>query len=246
MSRRDNPFSQGQWSLEDPAKRRLLMHLLCCGALGSVPYGPAQAAWWGSKTKQVDDDKSIFTLKGEVQVNGEAADKNTRIRAGDRVRTGDKSEIIFAVGGDSFIMHSDSEMEIAGVDFFISNLRLFTGRLLSVFGKREPGQQLSVGVSTATIGIRGTGMYLEVEPELTYLCTCYGQVALNANDDPNDSELITTTNHDSPRYIANKPSKGTRIRSAPVINHTNTELRLLENIVGRDVPKRLRKAYVKY
>jgi hypothetical protein len=31
-----------------------------------------------------------------------------------------------------------------------------------------------------------------------------------------------------------------------VIRHSNTELRLLENIVGRDVPKRLRKAYIKY
>jgi hypothetical protein len=143
-------------------------------------------------------------------------------------------------------MRDNTEMEIGGADFFISSLRVLTGSLLSVFSRRQQGQRLDLSASTATIGIRGSGIYLEVEPELTYLCTCYGQVAVNAVDDPDDAELITTTNHDSPRYISSKPSQGTRIRNAPVKNHTNTELRLLENLVGRDVPKRLRKPYSKY
>lgn len=246
MNRKDFLLSQDQWSLEDPAKRRLVMQMLSCGALASMPFGATQAFWFDSKTEQLSDDKSIFTLKGDVQVNDERANKSTRIRAGDTVRTGHNSEIVFVVGGDSFIMRNDTEMEIGGTDFFINSLRLLTGRLLSVFAKRTAAQRLELSASTATIGIRGTGVYLEVEPDLTYLCTCYGQVALNANDDPDDNELITTTNHDSPRYITGKSSKGTRIRSAPVINHTNTELRLLENLVGRDVPRRLRKAYVKY
>jgi hypothetical protein len=246
VNRKDFLLSQDQWSLEDPAKRRLVMQMLSCGTLGSMPFGAAQAFWFDSKTEQLSDDKSIFTLKGDVQVNDEPANKNTRIHAGDTVRTGHDSEIVFAVGGDSFIMRNDTEMEIVGADFFISSLRLLTGRLLSVFSKRPAGQRLELSASTATIGIRGTGVYLEVEPDLTYLCTCYGQVALNANDDLDDNELITTTNHESPRYITGKSSKGSRIRSAPVKNHTNTELRLLENLVGRDVPRRLRKAYVKY
>ena len=233
-------------SLEDPAKRRLVMQILCGGALGSLPLSQAGAFFFGNKSKKIDEDKSIFTLKGDVQVNGQAADKNTRIMTGDNVRTGSNSEVVFAVGGDAFIMRDDSEMTIEGSGFLIDSLRVLSGRLLSVFGKREAQQRLDLTASTATLGIRGTGVYLEVEPDLTYLCTCYGQVALNAIDDPSDSELITTTNHDSPRYISSKPSQGTRIRSAPVINHTNAELRLLENLVGRDVPKRLRRADGKY
>ena len=58
--------------------------------------------------------------------------------------------------------------------------------------------------------------------------------------------LITTGNHESPRYITSEAARGTRIRPAPVLRHTNVELRLLENIVGRDVPPALRKAYSKY
>jgi hypothetical protein len=40
-----------------------------------------------------------------------------------------------------------------------------------------------------------------------------------------------------PRYITSQAVKGTRIRPAPVINHDDSELKLLEAIVGRKVPK---------
>lgn len=232
--------------LENPARRRQLLQLLVAGGLSCVPGGPAGAFWFGSKSRKLPDDQSIFTLKGDVRVNGSRADKQTRIRAGDSLRTGDRSEIVFAVGGDSFILRSNSEMEIGGGGFLIDSLRVLTGRVLSVFARRQAGQSLNLSASTATIGIRGSGVYLEVEPDLTYLCTCYGQVALSASDDPDDSELITTANHDSPRYITRAPSQGSRIRPAPVINHTNTELQLLEELVGRKVPRHLRKAYIKY
>jgi hypothetical protein len=75
-------------SLEDPKKRARLMQLLCGGALGSMPYPMANAGWFGRGTKKLDDDKSIFTLPGEVLVNDRPADKNTRIHAGHTVRTG--------------------------------------------------------------------------------------------------------------------------------------------------------------
>lgn len=237
----DDPFQ-----LEDPARRRQLMRMLVAGGLFLLPGSPAEGFWFGRKSKKLADNRSIFTLKGDVFVNDQQADKQTRIRTGDTVRTGARSEVVFAVGGDSFIMRDDSEMRIGGSGFFIDSLRILTGRVLSVFAQRGTGQSLKLSASTATIGIRGTGAYLEVEPDLTYLCTCYGQVELRASDDPDDRELITTTNHDSPRYISNKPVQGSRIRPAPVINHTNTELQLLEQIVGRQVPKRLRKAYIKY
>ena len=90
--------------------------------------------------------------------------------------------------------------------------------------------------ATATIGIRGSGVYIEAEPEQTYVCTCYGRVTLASALDPNDSESIRSKNHDEPRYITSQAHKGSRIRSAPVINHSNEELELLEAIVGRKVP----------
>ena len=230
--------SDDYFELDDAKRREYLARMLAGGALGLIPYSLANAGWFSSSPEKLADDKSIHSLKGTAFVNEQPANLDTRIRAGDRVRTGGgKSEMIFAVGGDSFVLRSDSEMEIAGSTFFIDGLRILTGRLLSVFARRQPGQVLAMSASTATIGIRGTGVYMEVEPELTYLCTCYGEVSLASASNPDDSELIATTSHDAPRYIANKPVKGSQILSAPVINHSDSELKLLEAIVGRKVPK---------
>ena len=80
------------------------MQMLCGVAIGTMPLAQAQAFWFSSKKDPLSEDKSIFTLKGDVRVNGEPANKNTRIRAGDSVRTGRESEVVFAVGGDSLIM----------------------------------------------------------------------------------------------------------------------------------------------
>ena len=221
---------------EDELRRETLVKLLTLSALTATPLSVVQAAWWGSTPKKLEDDKSIFSLEGDVRVNGRQADLATRIQGGDVVSTRDDSEVIFAVGGDSFIMRSNSEMEIEGGGFFVDALRMLTGSVLSVFGKRTQQQQLTMNSSTATIGIRDTGVYMESEPGLTYLCTCYGQVGLYNNNDLNDSELITATHHDAPKYITDRKVRGTAIRPAPFKNHTDAELKILEAIVGREVP----------
>jgi hypothetical protein len=223
--------------LDDACRRETLSRLLASGALALIPWQLANAGWFSSGPKKQSTDKSIHSLDGEALVNGRLADLQTRIRAGDRIETRADSEIIFVVGGDSFILRSNSHMEIAGGNFLIQGLRLLSGSLLSVFARRKADESLTMSGPTATLGIRGTGVYMEAEPDLTYLCTCYGQVALASSTDPDDSEEITATNHDLPRYITSKPVKGTRIRPAPVINHSDSELKLLEAIVGRKVPE---------
>lgn len=220
---------------DDAKRREYLVRLLTIGALTMTPLQQLQA-FWGSTPAKLADDKSIFSLEGDVRVNGRRANLETRISGGDVVKTSRDSEVVFAVGSDSFILRSNSEMEIEGGGFFIDTLRMLTGSVLSVFGKRQPNQLLTVNSSTATIGIRSTGVYMESEPGLTYLCTCYGQVGLYSNQDLNDSELITATHHDAPKYITDKKVRNSRIRPAPFKNHTDAELKLLEAIVGREVP----------
>jgi hypothetical protein len=229
-------YSDDDLHPDDEKRREYLVKLLTFSALTATPMSQLQAAWWGSTPKKMDDDKSIFSLEGEVRVNGQRADLATQIKGGDTVSTQRNSEVIFAVGGDSFVLRSDSEMEIEGGGIFIDALRMLTGSVLSVFGKRTGQQQLTMNSATATIGIRGTGVYMESEPGLTYLCTCYGQVGLYSNQDLNDSELITATHHDAPKYITDRKTGDTFIRPAPFKNHTDAELKLLEAIVGREVP----------
>lgn len=103
---------------------------------------------------------------------------------------------------------------------------------LSVFAKRK---RLKLISSTAVIGVRGTAVYVESEPERAYVCTCYGSVDLTPNAAPETTETIITKYHDAPRfaYPAGSPRL---IAEAPVFNHTDAELVMLEEMAGRKPP----------
>jgi hypothetical protein len=86
---------------------------------------------------------------------------------------------------------------------------------------------------TATIGIRGTGCYIEAEEDRTYFCLCYGVAVVTPNDNRAGRETISTQHHEHPVYI---DAGQLMMTSAPVINHTDAELIMLENMVGRRPP----------
>jgi len=71
---------------------------------------------------------------------------------------------------------------------------------------------------------------------MTSICTCYGTADLASNKDEKGKETVITEHHDAPRYILADAPEGEGIRQAPVINHTDVELELIESLVGRSVP----------
>lgn len=224
----------------DEARRNILLSALSAGlfagGLNMTWLPTAQAGPFGKTPKKMPDGRSIYKLKGDVQVNGNNASLETRITTDDTVSTGKNSQVIFVVGQDAFILRSNSELTLTGTGILIRNLRLLTGKLLSVFGRRNRDSALTASTATATIGIRGTGVYLESEQDLSYVCTCYGETQLSATADPSSSERIKSTHHDAPRYIAVDGARGKRIRPAPMKNHTDLELMLIEELVGRAPP----------
>jgi hypothetical protein len=234
-------FIKKDYETDDP-RREFLVKALSMGAFAatgvySLLIPSAEASVFGRVPKKMPTGKSIYSMKGDIKINAKAADQNTLIRSEDLVETGDNSEVIFVVGQDAFILRSNSRLKLNGTGYLLKNLRLFTGRMLSVFGRRENrNDSLAVITSTATIGIRGTGVYFESEPDLSYVCTCYGETQLFATADPSSTEQIVSAHHDAPRYIATGGAQGKKIRSAPVINHTDLELMLIEELVGRTTP----------
>jgi hypothetical protein len=121
---------------------------------------------------------------------------------------------------------------MSGGGVVINALRLVTGKLLSVFGKTKHRMY----TPNATIGIRGTGIYIETDPEQSYVCTCYGVVDLFADKDKESRETIVSHHHNAPRYILTNEQPGHNIRPAPFINHTDLELQIIESLVGRTPP----------
>ena len=184
-------------------------------ALGTVPAGVAR-------------------VQGDARINGQPAVRGMEVKPGDVITTGADGELVFVVGRDAFLARANSRIELSGdaARLVLSGLRIVTGALLSVF---EPGKRKRVQTATATIGIRGTGLYVEVDGNRTYACTCYGEAELVPVDDPSEAEVVRTKHHDQPRYIYPK-GMPRMMERAPVINHSDAELALLENLVGREVP----------
>lgn len=192
-----------------------MLRLRAALAAGAVPPGVAQ-------------------IKGDVRINGKPAERGQRVGPGDLIVTGKGAELVVVVERDAFLVRANSRVEFgaAAAQGTVTVLRILTGALLSVF---ESGRRREIRTLTATIGIRGTGIYVEIEPRRTYACTCYGEAVLTPVDDPQAAETVRTRRHDQPRYIYGKGMPN-MMEAAPVVNHTDAELQMLEALVGRKVP----------
>ena len=212
----------------DSVQRRRVLKAVTAATLAAGMASLRDALAQGKK------EPGMYHLQGAVRVNGNPVRRGQIIRPGDNVQTGAKSFAIFVVGNDAFLMRSSARLETAGSGGFADVLRLVTGSLLSVY---SPGIR-RIETPTATIGIRGTGIYLQAEARRTYVCTCYGTVEVAPMGMPKMTETISTTHHEEPRYIYADSSMPVdkMMSKAPVINHSDAELTLIESLVGRQPP----------
>jgi hypothetical protein len=223
--------------IDDP-RRRLLIQALATGAFTTALFNKDALAdsLFGSWPKKLPPGQSIYRLNGTAKVNGQEANLSTIIKPNDVVETGAKSELVFVVGGHSMIMRENTHLTMEGKEdassYLIQGLRILAGKLLTV--SRSQGTQ--VRTTTATIGVRGTGYYIEADPEQTYFCTCYGLTDVESTNDPTSQDTVASKHHDKPLYILANEPEGQNIRRAPFINHTDQELMLIETLVGRTPP----------
>jgi hypothetical protein len=223
---------------EDP-RRRILINGLSAGLMALLlkPRMADADAVYSEQPAKLPAGQSIYRLRGQVYVNNQEATLDTHVGPNAEVRTGVNSEAIFVVGGHAMLVRENSDLLIKGAEveeasFIVTALRLLTGKLLAV----SRNQKYTLRTPTATIGIRGTGVYSEVEPDLTYLCTCYGKTSIVTHNDPLSRETVVATHHNHPLYISAKGKPGKHIQRAGFKNHTDEELLLIETIVGRTTP----------
>ena len=214
------------------ARRETLLKLAAAGALGAGGIlGRVQEALAAGSLPATPGFRHI---RGPVGVDNTRASIGMNIKPGQTVMTGEGGEAIYVIGPDAFMQREKTK-----VTFDDSSgaavMRILTGRILSVFGKgRDKNRALQLVTSTATIGIRGTGCYIEAEEARTYFCLCYGEAEVVPTGDPKQRETIRTQHHEHPIYIG---ASGSRMMApAAEINHTDAELIMLENSVGRWPP----------
>lgn len=219
------------------ARRSVLRRLAMSGALGAGGLSGLLQAALAAGHSEVQG--GMRRIKGTVTVDGQPAAVGQQILPGQRVVTGPGSEAVYVIGKDAFLQHENSEF---GVDKStgVAVLRYITGKVLSVFSKGKK----RLDTPTATIGIRGTGCFIDAGPDSTYFCLCYGGAVVRPKDNPRARKWIRTRHHESPYHVSSGKS-GPAFRRAEVVDHTDDELIMLEKLVGR-LPAFYGKAYSKY
>ncbi|MEY3220532.1 MAG: hypothetical protein RIT27_1889 [Pseudomonadota bacterium] len=172
--------------------------------------------------------KNIQMLKGDVKVNGKPITKDANIKANDMITTGENSALIFFLNKDVHRLGSNARLELEGENKLIDSMRLITGGLMSVF---EKGSPRSLQVTSATIGVRGTGFYCQIYEHQTYFCTCYGTTEIETVE----GERTIQATHHRPYLIDHKTGEFS-LPPADLKNHTDEELIYLESLMNRQPP----------
>ena len=214
--------------------RRTLLKLAALGVFGSAGIsGLIQEALASGDLPTAD---GINSLTGSATVNGVAAKIGMLVKPGDTVATARGSTAVVVIGKDAYLLRENSRIifepsrDDAGA---LDGIIISAGKLLSVFGKRA-GSGVRLRAQSATIGIRGTGCYVEIYPGRTYFCLCYGEAIISGGGMATN-KTINTTHHENPLWLDESGSSMT-VENGPFLNHADEELIMLEKITGREPP----------
>ncbi len=212
-------------------QRRKILKLLATGSLGAAGLAGIIQQSLAMANRPIR--QGVNRLKGKAWINNKPAKVGMTVGAGDKIRTGKNSQIIFVVGNDAFMLRANSVLQLNGKNYFIDAMRIISGGLLSVYENARGHRRITTTV--ATIGIRGTGIYIETDNEKTYVCTCYGEAELIPSANKAAATVVKTTHHEQPRMIYKDRAEGL-MEKGMVKNHTDDELFMLEALVNRYPP----------
>ncbi len=209
-------------------RRRFLVRIAAAGAL--TTGGLAGFIGRALAKGDLPAIPGVNRLDGRATVNGKPAQVGTPVSPRDKVATGPGSTAVVVIKDDAFLIRENTTLEFAESGGVLSRVLIETGRVLSVFGKKP----MMIKAANATIGIRGTGAYLEVEPGKVYFCLCYGEADV---DGPGmaSPRRVKTTHHEEPLLLT-EVAGAMRAAPGPFQNHSDDELILLESLVGREPP----------
>ena len=164
-------------------------------------------------------------------MNREFANVGTAIQPGDRVTVAHGGSLSFTVGDDAYTLRGGTTMQLEPEgNLLVRGLRLLSGAVLGVFGSGEK----TIRTRTATIGIRGTGLYLDTAPGKTYFCTCYGETELRVQG--MQSKILTAEHHNAIMIDTPESGENEIHNMAGFEYHTDDELRAAEALQNRTVP----------
>ena len=175
------------------------------------------------------EDGYIFDLQGAVLVNGKIAEKDTTITFGDEIITGGHSRIGLRLDGNVYRLGSRSHLTLPEGTTNITFNFIF-GSLLAVF---RHDSHKTIHTTTGVLGVRGTGAYLQVGSEETYLCTCYGDIDFMDNENVQNAAHIHALYHNAITFTHSSRAFGL---NQPLLGHVSEDMQALEAQADRNCP----------
>ena len=221
--------------IRSQTRRKIIKSLGSIGILSSLFNALSYKLAYPVGLSKKKIKEGIIKIQGGVYVNNKIINekniKSQDISIDSVLKTGPSSSLLFVINKDAFLLREKTTIKLNHHKNkkILVGFEIFNGGILSVFSKKER----IIRTPSALIGIKGTGVYLEVDLEKSYICTCYGTAFLQVKNDLTIKETVNTNHHDEPRYIY---SNKNIIEKAPVINHTDLELIMLEELVLRKPP----------
>ncbi|MDO8299922.1 hypothetical protein [Lacisediminimonas sp.] len=207
----------------DP-RRLTRRQLLLAGSAGIVGWSTMASQALASH----DIPQGLRRGFGDIRIGNKSAGAGDMLMPGESIITGPGAQAVVVVGADAFLLRENTRLQLED-NGGTRVLRYLSGKVLSVFGAGN--KQLVT--PTATIGIRGTGCYIEARPERVYFCLCYGAADVTPNANPTMVKRMVTKHHEQPITI---DANASAMNAADVINHSDAELIMLEETVGRRPP----------
>ena len=216
------------------SRRNHLKQLVALGLLG--PAGISGLIQEALARGDAPTIPGVNTLTGSATINGQPAKVGSAVKTGDKVSTAKGGSTVIVVGKDAFLLRENTTVtfeEKKGKPGVLENVLIATGKVLSVFDKRE-SEGITIKAASATIGIRGTGCYIEIHEGRTYFCLCYGEAAIDGAGRA-QPKVSNTTHHESPVWLDERGGV-MKVEKAGFVNHNDDELVMLENLTGREPP----------
>ena len=176
------------------------------------------------------ENTPVRNLVGKLDIAGfkKQTDGSTKFQV-----VAQDTQTAFTIGDDAFLANDKlvAEFEVSQTGV-VAGLAITAGQVLSVFAPIQ-GRQTALETPNASASIRGTGCFVDVETDSpqTYLCCCYGEVAVQ-NSTTGEAQILKNSYHTA-RFITPEGNFAEVPYNAP-LNHYDDQLVALESAVDRE------------
>lgn len=208
-----------------PFTRRQFIKYTCVSCASGILAAKSASA-------VTDNQYLVQNIKGKVQVNKKYVAVGATLALGDSVSTGEASSAVLLFGGDSYMLKQSTTFVLPNENLQDNSSSLVSGAILASF---LPGKPKKIQIDQrSTLVVRGTGVYIGIEPEMTEFCLCYGEVDLYS--DKSKVQINTESKFHKDFVILNDGEIRPAFWYERRLTHTSRQNIELEKIAGRPSP----------